>query len=191
MPRCHAQPGARGLGQPRWTLTVQTSHHPGKPLWNLRISRPLGRRHTGRIPWTRRSAHGLTGSCYWLGQQSPSGRNTASSHGKLQRGFFNLVHRLAWIEGKLMAYPVDFMAKDFGKIDSLIKCFRVIHSELQPFVGAPVTVKTRQSKSRTPPVSSVGSAPTPTSSFIPGTLLPLDIPLAPPTSTPVTMPRPM
>src|SRR5712672_1894288 len=108
---------------------------------------------------------------------------------KLRRGFFNLVHRLARIEGKLMAYPVDFTAKDFGKIDSLIKCFRVIHSELQPFIGAPVKVKTRQSKSRTPPVSSVGSAPTPTSSFTPGTLLPLDIPLAPPTPTPA-MPRP-
>src|SRR5712675_102990 len=109
---------------------------------------------------------------------------------KLRRRFFNLVYRLAQIEGKLTAYPADFTAKDFGKIDSLIKCFRVIHGELQPFVGAPVTVKTRQSKSRTPPVSSVGSAPTPTSSFSPGTLLPLDIPLAPPTSTPTVMPRP-
>src|SRR5712671_1274275 len=109
---------------------------------------------------------------------------------KLRCGFFNLVHRLARIEGKLMAYPADFTAKDFGKIDSLIKCFRVIHGELQPFVGAPVMVKTRQSKSRTPPVSSVGSAPTPTSSYNPGTLLPLDIPLAPPTSTPTVMPRP-
>jgi len=39
-------------------------------------------------------------------------------------------------------------------------------------------------------VSSVGSAPTPTSSYNPGTLLPLDIPLAPPTSTPTVMPRP-
>src|SRR5712672_1554812 len=107
---------------------------------------------------------------------------------KLRRGFFNLVHRLARIEGKLTAYPADFTARDFGKIDSLIKCFRVIHGEIQPFIGAPVTVKTRQSKSRTPPVSSVGGAPTPTSSFTPGTLLPLDIPLAPPTSTPVIMP---
>src|SRR5882672_7749285 len=109
---------------------------------------------------------------------------------KLWRGFFNLVYRLVRIEGKLMAYPADFMARDFGKIDSLIKCFRVIHGELQPFVGAPVMVKTRQSKSRTPPVSSVGSAPTPTSAYNPGTLLPLDIPLAPPTSTPIVMPRP-
>src|SRR5712672_2075727 len=109
---------------------------------------------------------------------------------KLWRGFFNLVHRLARIEGKLTAYPADFMAKDFRKIDSLIKCFRVIHGELQPFVGAPIMVKMRQSKSRTPLVSSVGSATTPTSSFIPGTLLPLDIPLAPPTSTPTEMPRP-
>src|SRR5712672_302009 len=107
---------------------------------------------------------------------------------KLRHGFFNLVHRLAQIEGKLTAYPMDFTAKDFGKIDSLIKCFRVIHGELQPFVGAPVMVKTRQSKSRTPPVSSVGSAPTPTSAYNPGTLLPLDIPLAPPTPTPVIMP---
>src|SRR5712671_923310 len=81
MPRCNAQPGAKGLGQPRWTLIVQTSHHPGKPLWNLWISRPLGRGHIGRIPWTRRSAHGLMGSCYWLGQQSPSGRNTEDSRG--------------------------------------------------------------------------------------------------------------
>src|SRR5882757_5837663 len=109
---------------------------------------------------------------------------------KLWRGFFNLVYRLARIEGKLTAYPADLTARDFGKMDSLIKCFRVIHGELQPFVGTPVTVKTRQSKSRTPPVSSVGSAPTPTSSFTPGTLLPLDIPLAPPTSTPTVMPCP-
>src|SRR6267154_6567681 len=101
---------------------------------------------------------------------------------KLWRGFFNLVHRLARIEGKLTAYPVDFTARDFGKIDSLIKCFRVIHGELQPFIGVRVTDKRRQSKSRTPLVLSVGSAPTPTSSYNPGTLLPLDIPLAPPTS---------
>src|SRR5712671_4731523 len=85
-PRCNAQPGARGLGQPRWTLIVLTSHHPGKPLWNPRTSRPLGRGHIGRIPWTRRSAHGLTGSCYWLGQRSPLGRNTASSHGSYGAG---------------------------------------------------------------------------------------------------------
>src|SRR5712672_1464620 len=109
---------------------------------------------------------------------------------KLWHGFFNLVYWLAQIEGKLTAYPTDFTARDFGKIDSLIRCFRVIHSELQPFVGAPVTDKRRQSKSRTPPVSSVGSAPTPTNSYNPGTLLPLDIPLAPPTPTPVVMPRP-
>src|SRR5712672_3289223 len=85
-PRHHAQPGARKLGQPWWTLTVQTSHHPRKPLWNLWISRPLGRGHTGHNPWTRRSAHGLTGSCYWLGQQSPSGRNTESSCGSYGAG---------------------------------------------------------------------------------------------------------
>src|SRR5712672_1562465 len=109
---------------------------------------------------------------------------------KLRHGFFYLVHRLARIEGKLTAYPADLTAKDLGKFDSLIKCFRAIHSELQPFVGLPTTVKRQKSKSRTPPVSSVGSAPTPTSSFTPGTLLPLDIPLAPPTSTPVIMPRP-
>src|SRR5712672_414595 len=109
---------------------------------------------------------------------------------KLRRGFFNLVHRLARIEGKLTAYPVDFTATDLGKLDSLVKCFRVIHGELQPFVGAPVEDKKRQSKSRTPPVSSVGSAPTPTSSFTPGTLLPLDIPLAPPTPTSIVMPSP-
>src|SRR5712672_2904271 len=109
---------------------------------------------------------------------------------KLRRGFFNLVHRLARTEGKLTAYPADFTATDLGKIDSLIKCFRVIHGELQPFVGTPVTDKRRQSKSRTPPVSSVGSTPASTSSFMLGTLLPLDIPLAPPTSTPTVMPRP-
>src|SRR5712672_550604 len=109
---------------------------------------------------------------------------------KLRRGFFYLVHRLVRIEGKLTAYPADLTAKDFGKFDSLIKCFRAIHGELQPFVGLPTTVKRLQYKSRTPPVSSVGSATTPTSSFIPGTLLPLDIPLAPPTSTPTEMPRP-
>src|SRR5712671_102828 len=109
---------------------------------------------------------------------------------KLRRGFFYLVHRLGHIKGKLMAYPADLTAKDFGKFDSLIKCFRAIHGELQPFVGLPITVKKQKSRSRTPPVSSVGSAPTPTSSFTPGTLLPLNIPLAPPTSTPTVMPRP-
>src|SRR5712671_6476539 len=107
---------------------------------------------------------------------------------KLRRGFFNLVHRLGRIKGKLTAYPADFTASDLGKLDSLIKCFRVIHGDLQPFVGAPVEDKKQQSKSRTHPVSSVGSAPTPTSVYNPGTLLPLDIPFAPPTSTPVIMP---
>jgi len=110
------------------------------------------------------------------------------SRGKLRRGFFNLVHRLGRIKGKLTAYPADFTASDFGKLDSLIKCFRVIHGDLQPFVGAPITDIRQKSKSRTSPVSSVGSAPTPTSSYNPGTLLPLDIPLAPPTSTPIIMP---
>src|SRR5712672_1188065 len=109
---------------------------------------------------------------------------------KLRRGFFNLVHQLGRIKGKLTAYPADFTASDFDKLDSLIKCFRVIHGELQPFVGVPVEDKRKQSKTRTPLVSSVGSAPTPTNSFIPGTLLPLDIPLAPPTPTPIIMPRP-
>src|SRR5712671_420722 len=89
-----------------------------------------------------------------------------------------------------MAYPTDFTASDFGKLDSLIKCFRVIHGKLQPFVGTPVGNIRQKSKSRTPPVLSVGSAPTPTSSYTPGTLLPLDIPLVPPTSTPTVMPRP-
>src|SRR5882757_7454907 len=84
--RCNAQPGAKGLGQPRWTLTVQTSHLPGKPLWNprTRTSWQLGlgpRRHTGRNLWTRRSAHELMGSCYWLGQQLPSGQNMEDSRG--------------------------------------------------------------------------------------------------------------
>src|SRR5712672_1187575 len=107
---------------------------------------------------------------------------------KLRRGFFNLVHRLGRIKGKLTAYPSDFTAQDFGNLDSLIKCFRVIHGELQPFIGAPVADIRQKSKSRTPPVSSVGSAPTPTSAYNPGTLLPLDIPLAPPPSTPIIMP---
>jgi len=84
---------------------------------------------------------------------------------KLRRGFFNLVHRLGRIKGKLTAYPADFTTTDLGKLDSLIKCFRSIHGELQPFIGAPVEDKKQQSRSRTHPVSSVGSAPTPTSSF--------------------------
>src|SRR5882757_10691341 len=75
-----------GLGQPRWTLTVQTSHLPGKPLWNPRISRPLGHGHTGRNPWTKGSAHRLTGLSYWLGQQLPSGQNMESSHGSYSMG---------------------------------------------------------------------------------------------------------
>src|SRR5712672_2582604 len=107
---------------------------------------------------------------------------------KLRHGFFYLVHRLARIEGKLTAYPADFTATDLGKFDSLVKCFRAIHGELQPFVGLPTTAKRQKSKTRSSPVSSVGSAPTPTSSYNPGTLLPLDIPLAPPTSTLVIMP---
>src|SRR5712671_7849032 len=86
MPRCNAQLGAKRLGQPRWTLTVLTSHLPGKPLRNPRtwISWQLGlgpRRHTGRNPWTKRSAHELMDSCYWLGQQSPSGQNMEDSRG--------------------------------------------------------------------------------------------------------------
>src|SRR5712671_4277735 len=109
---------------------------------------------------------------------------------KLRHGFFNLVHRLGRIKGKLTAYPTDFTASDFGKLDSLIKCFRTIHGELQPFVGAPVEDIRQKSKSRTSPVLSVGSTPASTSTFTPGTLLPLDIPLAPPTSTPTVMPRP-
>src|SRR5712675_2390843 len=76
----------KGLGQPRWTLTVPTSHLPGKPLRNPRTwtSWQLGlgpRRHTGRNPWIKRSAFELTGLSYWLGQRSPSGRNTESSRG--------------------------------------------------------------------------------------------------------------
>src|SRR5712671_3802831 len=75
-----------GLGQQRWTLTVQRLHLPGKPLWNPRTrtswQQGLGpRKHIGRKPWTRRSARELTGLSYWLGQQSPSGRNTEDSHG--------------------------------------------------------------------------------------------------------------
>src|SRR5712672_3798834 len=83
-PQCNAQPGAKGLGQPRWTLTVQKLHLPGKPLRNLRTRKSwqhgLGpRRHTGRKPWTKGSAHELMGLSYWLGQHSPSGRNTEDS----------------------------------------------------------------------------------------------------------------
>src|SRR5712672_4484844 len=71
---------------------------------------------------------------------------------KLRRGFFNLVYRLARIEGKFTAYPTDLTAKDFGKFDSLIKCFRAIHGELQPFVGLPTTVKMLMFMLRPPPV---------------------------------------
>src|SRR5712672_1206608 len=83
----------KGLGQPQWTLTVQISHRLEKPLRNQRTSWPLKRGHTGRIPWTKRSAHGSTGSCYWLGQQSPSGQNTASSRGSYDAG------SLTWYTG--------------------------------------------------------------------------------------------
>src|SRR5712671_2496975 len=77
---------ANKLGQQRWTLTVPTSHLPGKPPRNPRtwISWQLGlgpRRHTGRNPWIKRSAFELTGLSYWLGQQSPSGQNTEDSRG--------------------------------------------------------------------------------------------------------------
>src|SRR5712675_3469670 len=86
MPRSNARLGATGLGQPRWTSTVQKSHLPGKPLWNLRTrtswQHGLGpREHTGCKPWTQRSALELTGLSYWLGQQSPSRRNTEDSRG--------------------------------------------------------------------------------------------------------------
>src|SRR5712672_4398965 len=86
MPRCHAQPGAKGLGQPWWTLIVQKSHLPGKPLRNPRTRASwrhgLGpRRHTGRNPWTKRSAHELMDLSYWLGQRSPLERNTEDSCG--------------------------------------------------------------------------------------------------------------
>src|SRR5712671_2916823 len=73
-----------GLGQQRWTSIVQRSRHHGKPLWNLRTQKywQLGlgpRKHTGRKPWTKRSALELMDLSYWLGQQSPSGRNTEDS----------------------------------------------------------------------------------------------------------------
>src|SRR5712672_3658580 len=85
-PRSNARLGATGLGQPRWTLTVQKSHLPRKPLWNPRTRKSwqlgLGpRKHTGCNLWTRRSAHELMGSCYWLRQQSPSGQNMEDSRG--------------------------------------------------------------------------------------------------------------
>src|SRR5712675_2536388 len=75
-----------GLGQQRWTLTVLTSHLPGRPLRNPRTRRSwqLGlepRRHTGRNLWTKRSARELMGLSYWLGQQSPSGQNMEDSRG--------------------------------------------------------------------------------------------------------------
>src|SRR5712671_6713657 len=85
-PWCNAQPGAKRLGQPRWTLTVQTLHLPRKPLWNPWISRPLGCGHTGCNLWTKGSALRLTDLSYWLGQHSPSGRNTEDSRGSYGAG---------------------------------------------------------------------------------------------------------
>src|SRR5712672_2329766 len=76
----------KGLGQPCWTSTVLTSHLPGEPQRNPRTwtswrHGPGPRKHTGRKPWTQRSAVELTGLSYWLGQQSPSGQNTEDSRG--------------------------------------------------------------------------------------------------------------
>src|SRR5712671_639645 len=82
----HLRLVVKGLGQQRWTLIVPTLHLPGKPLRNPRISWPLGRRHTGHNPWTRRSTHGLTGLSYWLGQHLPSGQNTEGSRGSYSAG---------------------------------------------------------------------------------------------------------
>src|SRR5712671_284084 len=81
-----------GLGQSRWTSTVPTSHLPGKPLRNPRTwtSWQLGlgpRKHIGRNPWIKRSTRELTGLSYWLGQQSPSGRNTEGSRGSYDEGY--------------------------------------------------------------------------------------------------------
>src|SRR5712672_567137 len=106
--RCNAQPGAKGLGQPRWTLTVQTSHLPGKPLWNprTRTSWQHGlapRKHTGRKPWTRRSARELTGLSYWLGQQSLSGRNTEDSRGSY--GAASSIWYTGWHGSKGSSWP--------------------------------------------------------------------------------------
>src|SRR5712672_3805472 len=83
-PQRNARLGAIESGRPRWTLIVQTSHLPGKPLRNPRTRKAwqLGlepRKHTGHNLWTRRSTHKLMGSCYWLGQQSPSEQNTEDS----------------------------------------------------------------------------------------------------------------
>src|SRR5712672_2789865 len=80
-----------GLGQSRWTSTVLTSHLPGKPLRNPRTwtswQHGLGpRKLTGRKPWIKRSALELTGLSYWLGQRSPSGRNTEGSRGSYGAG---------------------------------------------------------------------------------------------------------
>src|SRR5712671_950347 len=79
------------LGQQRWTLIVRTSHRPGKPLWNprTRTSWQLGlgpRKHTGRNPWIKRSAHESTALSYWLKQQSLSERNTEGSRGSYGAG---------------------------------------------------------------------------------------------------------
>jgi len=91
-----------------------------KPLWKPADTDLLAAwARTKKTHWAQsldqRSAHGLTGSCYWLGQQSPSGRNTASSRGSYGAGSFNLVHRLARIEGKLTAYPRGLYGKGLRK----------------------------------------------------------------------------
>jgi len=78
--------------------------------------------------------------------------------------------------------PADFTARDFGKIDSLIKCFRVIHGELQPFVGAPVTVK-QGSPSQGLPRCRVLGVPQPRQAHITLDTSPTRHPLAPPTLT--------
>src|SRR5882757_144060 len=133
-PRCNDQPGAKGLGQPRWTLTVQTSHHLGKPLWNPRISRPLRRGHTGCNPWTKGSAHGLMGSCYWLGQQSPSGQNTESSRGSYGTG--SLTWYTGWhgSKGSLWLTPRTLRQRTSGRLTvTLLRALR-------PDVGGWVTL---------------------------------------------------
>src|SRR5712672_894366 len=106
---------------------------------------------------------------------------------KLRRGLFNLVHRLGRIKGTLTAYPADFTAQDFGKLDSLIQNFGVIHGELQPLVGVPVKDIKRKTKSRSRPASGGGFIPTSTPTALPP---PPDAPRLPPTPDPVMPPRP-
>jgi len=109
--RCNAQPGARGLGQPTVdfdspdiTSSREASVEPAG------ISAARTRTHWAHSldQKERTRINGLV----LLARAAVAFR---AKHGKfprkLRRGFFNLVHRLARIEGKLTAYPADFTAK--------------------------------------------------------------------------------